>query len=448
MRTLARVATGRTRVRDVATRRRLAYPLLATATALPRLVALVADRDDVLQPFTLGEKSDDIARTFVETGTFGLIPDLPSAYTQPLYSFFLIPLYSTLGRSWQVIGGAQILVAIATAVIVYELGRRWLSAPAGLLGALLAVLHPYTVWHDVHVNREILDGLLAAAIMLVTLAASERRSLPYAALLGALLGVAILGNVRLGALPLVLVAFLVWRWRPSRQAFGTAAVVLACCGLVLLPWVVRNRVEVGCAALTTDARALWEANNVRTLETLRAGLWIDNVPLPAGFPPSAQDAGREYRRQGQIVRVDECRQMRFYRELVLDFWREHPAEKLRLAGQATRMLWSPQVSPSDTQARAETWLNDLRASVEPLYMSPLFVLAVFGLLRVPRPFAVLSVALLGYQWLMAMVFVGATRYRVPWDFLVALLAAAAIVELARRFSESGAAATGSPGRTT
>jgi len=32
-----------------------------------------------------------------------------------------------------------------------------------------------------------------------------------------------------------------------------------------------------------------------------------------------------------------------------------------------------------------------------------------------------------------MVFLGATRYRVPWDFVVALLAAATLVALAGRY---------------
>ena len=43
----------------------------------------------------------------------------------------------------------------------------------------------------------------------------------------------------------------------------------------------------------------------------------------------------------------------------------------------------------------------------------------------PRFLALLTVLLLGYQTLVAMLFVGETRYRVPWDFLIALLAARA-----------------------
>lgn len=422
------------RARELAERRRAAYLLIAAIVAVPRLAVLAAERAEILLPYTYGEKSDDFARTFVGSGTFGFVAGIPSAYTQPLYSFFLIPLYATLGRSWEVVGGAQILVAVATAAVIYETGRRWLSPEAGFVAALLASLHPYVIWHDVHVNRELLDALLAATIVLLTLALAASRSRWLATALGAVLGLAILGNVRLAALPVVLALFLVAHWRPSRRSVATAALTLAACVLVLVPWTVRNRVEVGCFALTTDARALWEANNERTLDTLRAGMWIDNVPLPAGFPPSAQDASRAFYREGRRIEVDECAQMRFYRELVLDFWREHPGEKARLAVQASWMLWNPSVTPSDTRGVAEDWLNTLRASIEPLYMLALYALALWGLRCVPRLVAALALTLLAYQWLMAIVFVGATRYRVPWDVVLALLAGAALVDLVARFA--------------
>ena len=48
------------------------------------------------------------------TGTYGFIPGHPSAYTQPLYGWFLIPLYWIFGRHWEVVGLAQICVAVAT----------------------------------------------------------------------------------------------------------------------------------------------------------------------------------------------------------------------------------------------------------------------------------------------------------------------------------------------
>jgi hypothetical protein len=52
----------------------------------------------------------------------------------------------------------------------------------------------------------------------------------------------------------------------------------------------------------------------------------------------------------------------------------------------------------------------------------------------------LSLLLLGYQTAVAMLFVGETRYRVPWDFLIALLAAAALVRGGERWRVRGSSA--------
>ena len=62
--------------------RRLTYGVLAAVCALPRLAVLLHERGDITAAFT--EKSDTFARTFVEHGTFGMLPGQPSAYTQPL----------------------------------------------------------------------------------------------------------------------------------------------------------------------------------------------------------------------------------------------------------------------------------------------------------------------------------------------------------------------------
>jgi hypothetical protein len=63
-------------------------------------------------------------------------------------------------------------------------------------------------------------------------------------------------------------------------------------------------------------------------------------------------------------------------------------------------------------------------------MITLFGLAIIGLFVLPRNFVALALLLLAYQTLIAMLFAGATRYRVPWDFLIALMAAAGIDAIA------------------
>jgi 4-amino-4-deoxy-L-arabinose transferase-like glycosyltransferase len=414
-------------------RRPIAYALVAAAAILPRLAVLLHERGTITAAYV--DKGDVFARTLIAHGTYGFIPGRPSAYTQPLYGWFLVPLYWIFTRSWVVVGLAQIAVAAATAILVYEIGRRWISPLAGLLGALAATLHPYLVWHDVHMNREILDELLAAAIVLLTLLVLDRRSPALALALGAVLGLAILGNVRLVLLPLVVAAFLVAARRPA-----VVIVALLACAVVVAPWVVRNRVSVGCTTLTTDGRALWKANNPNTLRILEHGKWIDDVPSIPGTPPTPQDAGAIYAQTGHVVATNECAQMRYYRHLAVRWMEHHPGEKAKLAGVAARMLWQPAVTRTEGRRGAGTSLDVGRRVVEPAYMILLYALGLVGLLYVPRRFAALALALLVYDTLTAMLFAGETRYRVPWDFLIALSAAAAVARVRTRWAEQASPA--------
>jgi hypothetical protein len=404
---------------------RHAYALVGLAAALPRLGVLAVERGDILAEFT--EKSDDFATTLVASGTFGFIPGEPSAYTQPLYGFFLASLYWPFGRSWLAVGLAQVVVAVATAWLVYAIGARFVSQRAGLVAALIATLNPYLVWHDVHVNREILDGLIAAALVLVTLLSAQRGSLGLAAGAGALAGLSVLGNARLLGVPVIIALFLLWR---SRSAAAPVAVLVAA-AVIVSPWLIRNELVLGCPAITTDARALWKANNEQTYEILANGGWIDDIPRIPGSAYNPEETAALYRQTGRVVHVDECRQMRFYRELVLDFWRERPEEKARLASQATGMLWDPRVTRTEGRSGAGGF-RDAARTWSALYFAPLYALALIGAFRLRRDVAVLAAGLLVYVTVAAMVFAGATRYRVSWDFLLALGAAAVLARWRRR----------------
>ncbi len=404
--------------------RRLHLWAIAAAAIVPRLVVLVHERNDLLTGFT--DKSDDFAQTFVHSGTFGFIPGEPSAYTQPLYGFFLVPIYWIFGREWWSVGIAQIGVATATAFLVYAIGADVMSRRAGTLAAVAATFNPYLVWHDVHLNREILDQLLAAGLVLTTLLAAERRSVAWAAVAGAIGGLAVLGNVRLALVPVVVAVYLLvrsgWSWAP--------VAVVAAAAVAVSPWVVRNRVQIGCFALTTDGRALWKANNAQTYGVLASGGWIDDVRDPPGHPfPNPEEARDIYRQSGRKIHVDECANESYYQHKAWVFVRDHPGEKAKLAGQAVRMEWDPRTTASAT----DSGKGFLRTWAEPLYMSVLFALGLVGVFVAPRPFVALALVVLAYQTLAAMMFVGATRYRVSTDFLVALLAAGAVDwALARR----------------
>jgi 4-amino-4-deoxy-L-arabinose transferase-like glycosyltransferase len=408
-------------------RRSTAILVVTLAAAIPRLVVLAHERGTILTEFV--DKDDRFATTLVDHGTFGFLPGVPSAYTQPLYGWFLAAIYWPIGRHWWAVGLAQVLVAIATALIVLEIGTRLRSTGLGVTAALVTTLHPYVVWHDMHANREVLDGLTLAALTLLALIAYEKRSLAWATAAGAVGGLAILGNARLTLLPLVVGIYIAWWMRPWLRALLAVGVVVVAAAVVVSPWVIRNKVQVGCFAITTDARALWKANNPNTYRVLQNGGWIDDVPPLAGAPPWPEQAA-DLTLEGKPTSVDECAQMRLYRHETIEFWKHHPGEKARLSAQAVRMLWTP--VPSESDSSGSGIARTARRTVEPAYVVLLYLLAIAGLFFAPRRFVALAVALLAYNTVLATIFAGTVRYRVPWDFLLALLAAFALAEIHER----------------
>ncbi len=417
--------------------RRVAYGGLAILSAVPRLVVLLHVRDTMLA--SNAEKSDIFAQTFVAHGTYGLIPGEPSAYTQPLYGWFLVPVYWIFGRTWWSVGFAQILLAVVTAVLVYEIGRRLLNPRAGLIGAAIATLNPYLIWHDMHINREIVDQVCAAALVLLTLVVAERPSAKLATLLGAVTGLSILGNTRLVVVPILCAVYLAARLPRARASALMSGLVLVGAGVVVAPWLVRNKLDVGCWAITTDGRAMWKANNPLTYGLLSSGQWIDNIgqhpprpPEPGHLTPD-EAHGLYVKTHGRVkLHPDECLEMTFYENLALTWMRDHPGDKAKLAALSAKLLWQPNVFETSGRPGVATNLDVGRRIVEPVYMWVLYALAAVGLFVAPRPFVAFALLLLAYQTGAALVFVGATRYRVAWDFLLALLAAAALQRLVKR----------------
>ena len=408
--------------------RRSAYPLVVAACAVPRLAVLLHERGAITATFT--EKSDTFAQTFVQHGTFGFIPGEPSAYTQPLYGWFLIPIYWIFGHHWESVGIAQIVVACIVAALVYEIARRFLPNWAAVTAACIGTLQPYLVWHDVHVNREIVDQLCAAALVFLTLLVADRRTPRLALALGLVSGLAMLGNTRLVLLPILCAVYLAVRGVPALPV----VLVLVGASIAVTPWLVRNTATVGCFTLTTDGRALWKANNAQTYHLLSHGQWIDNVrpssPRPA--PPNnytPEEAWAFWVASHGAKRYDpnECVQMRFYEHLAWQYDRDHPGGKAKLAALSEQLFWQPNVI--ETGGASGGFAKQV---AEPAYMWALYALAAVGLVFVPRTFLWLALALFAYQSFWAALFVGATRYRIAFDFLLAILAAAGLRRLARR----------------
>ena len=97
------------------------------------------------------------------------------------------------------------------------------------------------------------------------------------------------------------------------------------------------------------------------------------------------------------------------------------------------MLWSPVPRESDESGSGTARLA--RKTIEPAFVIALYTLAVVGLFVAPLHFVGLALLMVGYNTVAAMVFAGTARYRAPWDFLLAILAAFALSRAWERIQE-------------
>jgi hypothetical protein len=194
-------------------------------------------------------------------------------------------------------------------------------------------------------------------------------------------------------------------------------------------------VNVGCWTITTDGRALWKANNPRTYVLLSTNRWIDDVgprpprpPEPGHLTPE-EARGRYDATDGRVLlHPDECLEMTYYENLAWAYVRDHPGQKAKLAALSEQLFWQPNVI--ETSGSSSGFGKQV---AEPAYMIALYALAAAGLFLASRAFVVFALLLFAYESFWVAVFVGATRYRISFDFLLAVLAAAGVSRLwARR----------------
>jgi 4-amino-4-deoxy-L-arabinose transferase-like glycosyltransferase len=213
--------------------------IVAGAVALRLLYVLVLARHVPMA----GDSQFFHAEANLVAGGRGYIePFLDAAYGIHVPTAAHPPLYPTVLAGLAALGGHSVLaqralgafVGGAVIVLIALIGRRVGGERVGLLAAAIAALYPLLIAADGAPMSESLYGLLIAASLLVALRLHERRTVPTAAALGALIGLAALTRSEALLLLVLLGLPLTGRaWKP-------ALALLVACAVVLTPWTIRN----------------------------------------------------------------------------------------------------------------------------------------------------------------------------------------------------------------
>ena len=303
-----------------------------------------------------------------------------------------------------------LLTGGGTIVALGLLGRRLAGERAGLIAAGLAALYPILIAADGAMMTESTYGVLAAFSLVVTYRLLDRPSLGYAALLGALLGLAALARGEaLLLLPLLLIA-LVRRpggWRPG--GWRTAAVVVAAFAIVLAPWTIRNWSAFDRPVLvaTEGGETLAGANCDVTYYGRRIGTWQYSCARFDG-------------RGNEAVELDEAGHHG------VRFARDHAGRvPLVLAARFARTwgLWEPFAVPEGRRK----WVQQIGAAI----YFVLLPLAAYGIVLLRRRRVPLLIVLAPFLTVTATVLLayGQIRFRHSAELSLVVLTAVALDRL-------------------
>ena len=349
-------------------------------------------------------------------------------YQPPLYPYFLGVLQTVLGHNLWLVRLLQITLGALSCGLIFRVGERLFSRPAGLAAGLILAFYAPAIFYDALIEKSILDLTLLSLVLFVLFLVADERWLKWFGC-GCLIG--LLGLSRENALVLmpVIMAWIVLHYRERSFALGARWLGLFFAGLlvVLIPVGLRNLSIGGEFKLTTSQ--------------FGPNFYIGNNPGADGTYGSIKNVIHENQLEGpDAKRLAERALSRsltpgqvsnYWFEQSLHYITAQPAQWLKLLGYKWLRVWNArEVEDSDDFYIYQkwSWLLALLASVSHFgILAPLATIGVLLTLNRWRQLWLLYAMIISLAASVAVFYVFG-RYRYPLVPLLALFAGAGVVE--------------------
>ena len=256
----------------------------------------------------------------------------------PLYPAFLAGLWSVTGvGALQAVRVVQIALALLTAVVAFEIGRRAFDRRAGLIAAAVVWLYPPLLYLNFTILTETLFTLLLTAFVLLAVVVVQERRPGAAIACGVALGLAALTRSVLWPVPLLLCPLLVLLLQTSlARRVALSALVLAGYAVVVGPWAVRNTRLQGVVTIvdTMGGMNLRMGNYEHTPEDR---MW-DAVSM-AGEKSWVFPLTQQAMTDKLAAPMSEGQKEKWAQRLAVEYIVAHPATTLRRAAIKFSDLW-------------------------------------------------------------------------------------------------------------
>jgi 4-amino-4-deoxy-L-arabinose transferase-like glycosyltransferase len=352
----------------------------------------------------------------------------PTAVRPPGFPIVLAAVYKLVGVGsasvrWEAGRVAQAILGVIAVGLIFLIGRLLWGRTVGLVAAALAAVYPpFLLAGSALMSEPLYIVFTLAGVLAALMHRQSSGRLRFAVLAGVMAGLAALtrSNGIFFALPLV---FLVWNERPrrSRRSLRAPLALLAATLLVIAPWSVRNTIvfhEFVPLGTETGYALSGTYNDAARNDPNYPALWM---PL---LGPTLRLAANPKLNEADISN-------RLISESI-DYVRAHPTYPFEVAYWSLLRMLNLQ-GPGLERATAHVWGYPAWLAVVSVYAFWLVaVLAILAVIRRPRPRAPLAfwacpLALTAPSLL----FLGLTRYRVPADPWVVLLAAPCLLAMWR-----------------
>ena len=355
----------------------------------------------------------------------------PTAFVPPVVPWLTSLVYAVFGRDYFAAVLLQCVIGAIVPLLVSRLGSLLFGGGIGWIAGWLAAVHPLLVFFSGYLLTE---TAFCATLLLALIATTEWVRQPErgrAIAAGLAWGLASLTRPTALLMPFVMAA---WAWVPLGLSVGARVrvrqFVLVAIGVIVLvlPWTLRNAAVLGAPipVTTGSGRALLDSNNPMAWDDpeRRGGAHID---LQAEPYRTMLSGGTEVERDARA------------RAYAWNFIFSRPGDWPGVAWAKFTRFWRFQAEGGGTGGwqRSGSPLGRLLSVVDPFLVWSLVVMplaawgAAVALTGPRRWFQSMPLWVITYFTLLALVFWGSLRMRVPVEPLVVLLAAVGFDALRR-----------------
>jgi hypothetical protein len=346
----------------------------------------------------------------------------PSAEHPPLYPTLLGAVSALGGDGFSAHRVASCFMGAGTVAAIGFLGRRVGGARVGLLAGAIAALHPLLVLTDETLYSESLYGLTIALALIAAYRYLDRTTGLRAAVLGGAIGLAAMTRSEALLLLVLLAVPVVWQARVHRLRH--VVLVAVACVVVIAPWTIRSTLALDSPVLlsTNLGGLLAGANCHATYYTADIGTWKFTCfrPLP------------RFDRQAELAA--------YLRRKGLRYARHHAGRVPVVVAARVGRVWD--VYRPLQNVDYEAFYEGRQRTTSQIGLGVYYVLlalAVYGavVLRRRRETLLVLLAPFALVTVMAALSYGITRFRIPADVALVVLAAVACDALMRRLRAPG-----------